>query len=75
MKWNADTLKYLFERTFGDLSHCTGCIWAGCPKSVSKETRNNATILLKVQPRNNIDTTERIVPTAIENMLCKHNKV
>ncbi|KAJ6116128.1 hypothetical protein N7523_005599 [Penicillium sp. IBT 18751x] len=69
---NPDDLQYLFGRVFGDPSHCTGCIWVGCPNSVSKEARNNATILLKVQRRSKIDTIERIVSTATKYMLCKN---
>ena len=71
MSQNPDTLQYLFGRVFGDPSHCTCCIWVGCSNSVSKETRNNATILLKVQQRSKMDTTQRILSTASKYMLCQ----
>ena len=70
MSRDLNTLQFLFGQAIGDPSHRTRCMWKMCNKSVSKETRNHATILLRVQRRSKIDTTEQTLATATKYMLC-----
>ena len=70
MSRDLNSLQFLFGQAIGDPSHRTRCMWKACTKSVPKETRNHATILLRIQWRSKFDTTERVLFKATRYMLC-----